>query len=176
MEARAGKRYRAPVQDGTSGDPRYGPRTSRHARRPGVRRDRRKVPGHATDLFRTPHRGRPQSQRAPQDFIGSALLGVSHGAAGAYLSGTALRRCARANGGWVTIAVSMRLLLILLCLASSLGAQAGAGPPKLQIPAGAEAGPGFHVESATRAYLATFKPDQKARSDAYFEGGYWLQW
>ena len=70
----------------------------------------------------------------------------------------------------------MRLLLILLWLASSLGAQAGAGPPKLQIPAGAEAGPGFHVESATRAYLATFKPDQKARSDAYFEGGYWLQW
>jgi STE24 endopeptidase len=70
----------------------------------------------------------------------------------------------------------MRLLLILLWLASSLGAQAGAGPTKLQIPAGAEAGPGFHAESATRAYLATFKPDQKARSDAYFEGGYWLQW
>src|ERR1035441_2446156 len=70
----------------------------------------------------------------------------------------------------------MRLLLILLWLASSLGVQAGAGPTKLQIPAGAEAGPGFHAESATRAYLATFKPDQKARSDAYFEGGYWLQW
>ncbi len=29
-------------------------------------------------------------------------------------------------------------------------------------------------EAATRAYLATLPPDKKARSDAYFEGGYWL--
>jgi len=27
---------------------------------------------------------------------------------------------------------------------------------------------------ATNAYLATVPPDKKARSDAYFEGGYWL--
>jgi len=49
-------------------------------------------------------------------------------------------------------------------------------PTQTASPGGAEAGPGFQAESATRAYLATFKPDQKARSDAYFEGGYWLQW
>src|ERR1039458_6299698 len=65
----------------------------------------------------------------------------------------------------------MRLLVILLWLGISLNAQ----PHTLQIPPGAEAGPGFNAESATRAYLDTFKPDQKARSDAYFEGGYWLQ-
>jgi STE24 endopeptidase len=31
------------------------------------------------------------------------------------------------------------------------------------------------VKAATDAYLATVPPDKKARSDAYFEGGYWLQ-
>jgi len=29
-------------------------------------------------------------------------------------------------------------------------------------------------EAATQAYLATIPPDKRARSDAYFEGGYWL--
>ncbi|HEV2853902.1 MAG TPA: M48 family metallopeptidase [Thermoanaerobaculia bacterium] len=29
-------------------------------------------------------------------------------------------------------------------------------------------------EAATEAYLAKLSPDQRARSDAYFEGGYWL--
>jgi STE24 endopeptidase len=31
------------------------------------------------------------------------------------------------------------------------------------------------VKTATDAYLASVPPDKKARSDAYFEGGYWLQ-
>lgn len=30
------------------------------------------------------------------------------------------------------------------------------------------------AQAATDAYLATIPPDKKARSDAYFEGGYWL--
>ena len=68
----------------------------------------------------------------------------------------------------------MRILLALLWLALALNAQTGA-PPTLHIPPGAEAGPGFNAEAATKAYLATWKPEQKARSDAYFEGGYWLQ-
>jgi STE24 endopeptidase len=33
----------------------------------------------------------------------------------------------------------------------------------------------FDVETATAAYLARQSPEEKARSDAYFEGGYWLQ-
>jgi STE24 endopeptidase len=33
----------------------------------------------------------------------------------------------------------------------------------------------FNVEKATHAYLDQLTPAQKARSDAYFEGGYWLQ-
>jgi len=34
---------------------------------------------------------------------------------------------------------------------------------------------GFDPVAATEAYLAKVSPDQRARSDAYFEGGYWLQ-
>ena len=30
-------------------------------------------------------------------------------------------------------------------------------------------------EAATQAYMARLSPQAKARSDAYFEGGYWLQ-
>jgi STE24 endopeptidase len=32
----------------------------------------------------------------------------------------------------------------------------------------------FDVKAAVDAYLARIPPDQRARSDAYFEGGYWL--
>lgn len=33
---------------------------------------------------------------------------------------------------------------------------------------------GFDVDAATRAWLDTLDPEARARSDAYFEGGYWL--
>jgi STE24 endopeptidase len=32
----------------------------------------------------------------------------------------------------------------------------------------------FDIEAATNAYMAELSPEQRARSDAYFEGGYWL--
>jgi STE24 endopeptidase len=32
----------------------------------------------------------------------------------------------------------------------------------------------FDADAATAAYLATMTPAARARSDAYFEGGYWL--
>ena len=47
-------------------------------------------------------------------------------------------------------------------------------PATLTIPPAAQAGPGFSAEAATEAYLAQVPPAAKARSDAYFEGGYWL--
>lgn len=34
--------------------------------------------------------------------------------------------------------------------------------------------PAFDVKAAVDAYLAKMPPEQRARSDAYFEGGYWL--
>ena len=36
-------------------------------------------------------------------------------------------------------------------------------------------GEDFDVEAATQEYLSRLSPEEKARSDAYFEGGYWLQ-
>lgn len=38
----------------------------------------------------------------------------------------------------------------------------------------ASASSGFDVEAATRAYLDTLQGPARDRSDAYFEGGYWL--
>ena len=48
-------------------------------------------------------------------------------------------------------------------------------PPGLQIPDAARPGPDFNADRATEAYLALLSPEQRAQSDAYFEGGYWLQ-
>jgi STE24 endopeptidase len=54
------------------------------------------------------------------------------------------------------------------------GSPAEPAPVALEIPPGAEAGPDFDVERATGAYLGLLTPEQRARSDAYFEGGYVL--
>lgn len=67
----------------------------------------------------------------------------------------------------------LRCLLLTCVLALSLAAQKQ-NPPTLQIPAQAQAGPGFDAKTATDAYLATLGAERKARSDSYFEGGYWL--
>lgn len=48
-------------------------------------------------------------------------------------------------------------------------------PPGLQIPDAARPGPDFDVDRATQAYLDLLTPEQRKQSDAYFEGGYWLQ-
>jgi Zn-dependent protease with chaperone function len=63
------------------------------------------------------------------------------------------------------------------------GEEAGTGPPELGeiggvplvIPVGAEAGPDFDADVATEAWLATLDAEAAARSDAYFEGDYWIQ-
>lgn len=38
-----------------------------------------------------------------------------------------------------------------------------------------QAAPGFDVNAAVETYLAKMPPAERARSNAYFEGGYWLQ-
>lgn len=81
----------------------------------------------------------------------------------------------------------MMTLLLRICLA--LFACLGAGsalaaapatstrdlPAGLQIPEAARPGPMFDVERASQAYVDLLSPEQRASSDAYFEGGYWLQ-
>jgi len=64
-----------------------------------------------------------------------------------------------------------RMFVVLILLASIAHAQT----PTLEIPPEAQASPAFDPVRATNAYLATVPADKKARSDAYFEGGYWLQ-
>lgn len=58
-------------------------------------------------------------------------------------------------------------VLVLLILATlPLSAQ--------QIPPAAQPSPTFNAQAATDAYLATIPASAKQKSDAYFEGGYWL--
>lgn len=47
-------------------------------------------------------------------------------------------------------------------------------PSVITIPAEAQPADGFSAEAATNAYLAQIPAAARARSDAYFEGGYWL--
>jgi len=58
----------------------------------------------------------------------------------------------------------LALLALTMLTASLLWSQPPAPPPA----------PTFDAVAATNAYLATVPADKKARSDAYFEGGYWL--
>src|SRR6516225_3993067 len=65
------------------------------------------------------------------------------------------------------------LATALLLAASGLSAQQAAGlPDRIPVPAAAQQV--TDPEAATQAYIATMSPEQKAKSDAYFEGGYWL--
>ncbi|MHB9002196.1 MAG: M48 family metallopeptidase [Thermoanaerobaculia bacterium] len=45
----------------------------------------------------------------------------------------------------------------------------------LTVPAVAAPAPDFDAERETQKYLDRLTPEQRAKSDAYFEGGYWLQ-
>jgi len=74
-----------------------------------------------------------------------------------------------------------RLAILLLCLIStvafgqtSVPSSLLAAPMVLTIPPEAQASPNFNAERATEAYLAEMPSTARARSDAYFEGGYWM--
>ena len=47
-------------------------------------------------------------------------------------------------------------------------------PSVVQVPEEAKVSQHFNAEAATKAYLAQIPTDKTARSNAYFEGGYWL--
>ncbi|MCU1260968.1 MAG: peptidase [Bryobacterales bacterium] len=61
------------------------------------------------------------------------------------------------------------LVLCLLTIPACLFAQ-----HTLNVPPGAQWSPNFDADAATKAYLATVPAAAHAKSDAYFEGGYWL--
>jgi STE24 endopeptidase len=76
------------------------------------------------------------------------------------------------------------LLVLFFCLGSCIASAQGtasssaqastASPSVITIPPEAQPSEHFNAEAATNAYLAEIPADAKARSDAYFEGGYWL--
>jgi len=67
-------------------------------------------------------------------------------------------------------------LLLFLATATPLLAQSvqSAMPAKLTTPPEAQPSANFNADAATNAYLAEMPAAARARSDAYFEGGYWL--
>jgi STE24 endopeptidase len=82
-----------------------------------------------------------------------------------------------------------RLAMLVVCtfiLCASVMAQAPANPTPadpsaanampsvVTVPPAAQPSANFDPQAATEAYLAQIPPAAKARSDAYFEGGYWL--
>src|SRR5581483_2414553 len=94
----------------------------------------------------------------------------------AELPGTLLHKHA-ASTGIVARALLLAAFALLLGVCASAFAQDAIVrdlPPGLHVPAAAQPGPGFDVDKATEAYLGLLTPQQRALSDAYFEGGYWL--
>jgi STE24 endopeptidase len=67
----------------------------------------------------------------------------------------------------------MFVVLLFACVASAQTA-AEAQPDITKVPAAAQPSDHFDVDAATDAYLELMPASAKARSDAYFEGGYWL--
>jgi len=77
---------------------------------------------------------------------------------------------------------SCTLLLLSICLTgdvalaqpSAPGNAANQMPSVTTVPAAAQPSPNFNVDAATEAYMAQIPASARTRSDAYFEGGYWL--
>jgi STE24 endopeptidase len=65
---------------------------------------------------------------------------------------------------------------ITFCITPALAQPPAANqmPSIIHVPAEAQPSPHFDALAATNAYLAQIPADKTARSDAYFEGGYWL--
>ena len=79
----------------------------------------------------------------------------------------------------MTFRLSCGFIVLLSCLipCDALAQQAPLSSQvstPIHVPAEAKPSSHFNAEQATEAYLAEIPSDAKARSDAYFEGGYWM--
>ncbi len=68
----------------------------------------------------------------------------------------------------------MRRLLLFVAAMLFFVALALGEPLSPAVPAAAAASPHFDARAATDAWLATVSAPERTKSDAYFEGGYWL--
>ncbi len=76
----------------------------------------------------------------------------------------------------ITRLVFFFALFITVSSFATAQASNGANVPSPNSPAaaGASSAPAFDINAAVEAYLAKMPPARRARSNAYFEGGYWL--
>jgi STE24 endopeptidase len=89
-------------------------------------------------------------------------------------------RMDRGEGNAVTSACRWIVVVAVVGLAAVLPSLVAAGNQDQVAPGPTASVAGavpamFDPVAATEAYLAKLSPEQRARSDAYFEGGYWLQ-
>jgi STE24 endopeptidase len=81
----------------------------------------------------------------------------------------------RPTRGLVLLAFFLSSCLVIAQPNTGTGQQAvPAMPSVITVPLEAESSDHFNAEAATQAYLAEIPAGAKAKSDAYFEGGYWL--
>jgi STE24 endopeptidase len=73
----------------------------------------------------------------------------------------------------LTIVVSIVFTCGSVCASGGQTSAAGVAPAPTGLNA-AQGGPAFNVPAAVEQYLAKMPAAERARSDAYFEGGYWL--
>src|SRR5207248_5001871 len=131
----------------------------RHSRRPRPRR-RRQQPAHLRSgrLLRRPRAAAAGRTRRP-----------ARAASGSPRSSFGPTRAA------APALILFRAMTPLLLAAMLPVAPAELVPPSPPPAAASGASGSIDPAAATRAYLDQLPPDQRARSDAYFEGGYWLQ-
>src|SRR5712691_11230177 len=72
-----------------------------------------------------------------------------------------------------TVAAFLLRSFLFLGVCANAPAQEPSPAPAVSAPAPSIA-PGADPATATRAWLDTVPADKRAKSDAYFEGGYWL--
>jgi STE24 endopeptidase len=66
------------------------------------------------------------------------------------------------------------VIAVLLLLLSPLAIAQTSNTTASAVPTAGASAPAFDVNAAVEAYLAKMSPAQRARSTAYFEGGYWI--
>ena len=75
---------------------------------------------------------------------------------------------------FLRVCAGLAMCAALLMSAGAVAQPAPEVPDITKVPAAAQPSDHFDVNAATDAYLALMPASAKARSDAYFEGGYWL--
>ncbi len=78
--------------------------------------------------------------------------------------------------GSAAIICCLIILCAIVCAPSAFAQPPAANemPSVIQVPPEAQPSPHFNATAATNAYMAKIPADKTARSDAYFEGGYWM--